>query len=393
MKVLFVKHSLDWPLSRGHDVYSYYMMKALGRLGHEVYLATSHGASPEALGGLDLRAHFHLDDGATPTSDITLAWLHRRMQSYYRVVERGLSVLRERIALLQPDAVIGVAVEGLAYLPAADGTVRVWYPGDELALSHFSQCLCRHPAVISNVRQGAMNALYERSYARFVDRVWVVSEEERRAMRWVAGIRTVDVLPIGVDTDVYRPNGGCARQPTAVFWGRLDAAPNVQALEWFCDHVWPSLIDREPNARFTIIGFSPSERVARLGRQLGVEVVPDVPDLSHYVLPRSVAVLPFVSGSGSKNKLLEAAALGVPIVCTARAARGLRAPWEAPLIVTDGAASMSDAVAALWTDTAHCDRLAQAARQWVIRHHPWESSARVGIDAIAESLEQARNGH
>src|SRR5207249_4653287 len=129
-----------------------------------------------------------------------------------------------------------------------------------------------------------------------------VSEEERRAMRWVSGVRSVDVLANGVDADFFH-SGDHAPQPcSCTFWGRLDAGPNIQAVTWFCRRVWPLVRREVPEARITLYGFNPTDEVLRLAGG-GVSVVADVPDIRPEARRHAVAVMPFVSGGGIKNKL------------------------------------------------------------------------------------------
>src|SRR5262249_27140141 len=150
-----------------------------------------------------------------------------------------------------------------------------------------------------------LKGLYERVHRRVVDRVWVVSQSDRRAMRWLAGMRSVDVVTLGVDTDFFAPGPETPVPRTAVFWGRLDFGPNVQALQWFCRRVWPLVRRRVPDARFTIVGFRPTDAVLDVTKIDGVSLAADLADLRPTVRRHEVAVLPFVSGRGVKNKLLE----------------------------------------------------------------------------------------
>ncbi len=166
------------------------------------------------------------------------------------------------------------------------------------------------PSTWANVKQAAVKGLYERAYGPMLDRVWVVSEADRRAMQRVAGVGGVDVLPNGVDAEHFAPRERPEAPNSCVFWGRLDFGPNIQALEWFCRRVWPAVRQARPDAMFTIYGFQPSAQVRSLEKAGGVRIVPDLPDLRDEIAAHQVVVLPFVSGGGIKNKLLEAAAHG-----------------------------------------------------------------------------------
>ena len=375
MRLLFVKDALVWPRSSGHDVHTFYMMKACADLGHEVSLATVTEPTPEALEGLPLACRWRLD--APVAGDTTTAgtWIQRRFRSFWGVSEIQIENLRRVVADWHPHALIVVGLDALPYFPAISGPVRIWYAADEWALHHLSQL---RPTIASwreHLYAAAVKWVYERAHRRDVDRVWVVSRSDQRAMRWLAGMRHVDVLPNGVDGDFFRPGDGNPDDQSAVFWGRLDFGPNIQALEWFCRRVWPRVRREAPDARFTIIGFNPGEAVRSLASRDGISLVADLDDLRDAARRHAVAALPFVSGAGIKNKLLEAAALGLPIVCTPTAARGLRGQ-NPPLDLATTPAAFAAALLAIWADAARRRAQGVAVRAWVVKHHTWAATAR-----------------
>src|SRR5262249_20111656 len=117
----------------------------------------------------------------------------------------------------------------------------------------------------------------------------------------------------------------------------------------------------------------------------GVFLVPDLPDLREEVARHQAVVLPFVSGGGIKNKLLEAASMGKAIVCSERACEGLVA-GERPFLVCRSPADWADALIRLW-DSVECrERLGGSARNWVMSRHTWEAAARAAQAGIEESL-------
>ena len=204
-------------------------------------------------------------------------------------------------------------------------------------------------------------------------------------MRWFAGMRRVDVLPNGVDGDFFRPMDVAETPHSCVFWGRLDFGPNIQALRWFCRTVWPAVLHERPDARFTIIGFNPSRTVQDLTQQTGITIVADLPDLRAEACRHSVVVLPFVSGGGIKNKLLEAASLGRPIICTPRATGGLRRASVPPVVLASGSAKWARELIDLWSDDARRSRLGHDSRAWVLAHHTWLAAAREAISGLKSS--------
>lgn len=384
MRLLFFKHALAFPRSSGHDVHTYYMMKACRSLGHEIALATVDEPSVEAVDGLDLDVRVLLDRKGSPDGNLPGSRLQRRFRSYWGVPDARVAALARAAADWRADAVIVGGLDALPYFPALSGATRVWYAADEWVLHHCSQLKIGDAELRSNLRAAALKGLYERAHRRVIDRAWVVTESDRRAMRWIAGVRHVDVLPNGVDSDYYRPGGNPPKPNTAAFWGRLDFGPNIQALEWFCDRVWPLVLREAPGGRFTIIGFNPGKEMARLSGIAGIELRPNLPDLRRAASEHALAVLPFVSGAGIKNKLLEAAALGLPIVCTPTATLGLRG--RVPANVAAAPEDFASAIVRIWRDPNRAERGA-AARAWVMEHHTWEATAHKAIDG----LEQQRN--
>ncbi|HVS40426.1 MAG TPA: glycosyltransferase family 4 protein [Gemmataceae bacterium] len=394
MRLLFVKEALAWPRSSGHDVHCFHMMRALGALGHEVSLATVKPIPEQAIAGLPLQ-DCHCIGEATDDADVPplpLSRLQERFRSYWGIDPARIRAVASAARAGEADAVVVVGLNVLPYLGAVSGALRVWYAADEWAWHHLSQVRVLRPSTWGNIKEAAVKGLYERAYASMLDRVWVVTDEDGRAMRRVAGVGGVDVLPNGVDTDHFAPRS-CSQTPNScVFWGRLDFGPNLQGLEWFCRRVWPRVRRAFPGARFTIYGFQPTPEAQNLGNLDGVKVVPNLPDLRDEIATHQVVVLPFVSGGGIKNKLLEAAAMGKAVVCTGRAYGGLRGQAEAPFRRAERLSQWVRELTSLWADADQRGRLGDAARLWVTERHTWDAAARTaaaGLEAMLGARQPA----
>jgi glycosyltransferase involved in cell wall biosynthesis len=382
VRLLFFKEAFTWPRAKGHDVHGYYMMKALGELGHEVSLATLAPPPSESVQGLQLRLTRVLRgaENKKGNAPLVLTRLQERFRSYWGIETASIQALGQAAHDCEAEAVVAVGLSVLPYLAGVQGAKRVWYAADEWAWHHFSQVRLFSPSTWADVRAGLVKGLYERTYASLLDRVWVVTEADRRSMRWVAGTNRIDVVPNGVDGEQYRPQGQPQIERSCVFWGRLDFGPNIQAIEWFCKNVWPAVRFLSPTAQFTIYGFNPTPQVLAFANRDGVKVVADLPDLRSEVDRHQVVVLPFVSGGGIKNKLLEAAGLGKAIVCSPQACGGLRVPESPPFQKASSAKEWVAAIRALWVDSERRLKLGTAARKWVLEHHTWQAAAR---DAVA----------
>jgi glycosyltransferase involved in cell wall biosynthesis len=387
VRLLFVKESLAWPRSSGHDVHCYHLMRALSAQGHAVALLTKAEPAAEALGGLPLEARWTFASAPRAAADVrvTLSGFQERFRSYWGIDPDALRTVGGAARAFGADAVVVVGLNVLPYLGAVSGSLRVWYAADEWAWHHLSQVQLLRRSSWGNVRDALTKGLYERAYGPMLDRAWVVTPTDGRAMRWIAGVRRLDVVPNGVDAEHFRPLDVAAEPGTCTFWGRLDFGPNVQALEWFCRKVWPEVRRRRPDARFTVYGFQPTAPVQALVGRDGVGLVADLPDLREEVARHAAVVLPFVSGGGIKNKLLEAASMGKAILCSPRACSGL-AGGDPPFTVCRRPRDWADGLARLWQDDAARRKAGAAARDWVVKQHTWEAAARIAARGLEESL-------
>ncbi len=382
MKILFYKRSFAWPRSSGHDVHTYNMMRALVSQGHRVGLVTDDVPPEAALANvaLDVRHTLASVDAIAAAAPLSLGRLEERFHRYWGASAASVSALGALASSFAADVVVVSGLDVLPLLSGVRGATRVWYAADEWFWHHVSQLRLTKPATWGELRQAAVKGLYERTFRRRIDRAWVVSRPDARALRLVAGVKHVDVLPNGVDIDWYQPSAEPEAPDTAVFWGRLDFGPNLQALEWFCREVWPKVRVARPGARFTIIGFNPQERARALARVPGVEMRPDLDDIRPEVAHHAVVALPFVSGGGIKNKLLEAAAMGKAIVCTRRTLTALNG--EPPVLVPSSATAWAQALIDLWSDDGRRRQLGAMAREWVAREHTWDAAARLAAAGL-----------
>ncbi len=390
LRLLFLKEKMAWPRASGHDVHTYYLMQALAAEGHSIALATIDTPDPRAIEHAGLEEHFSFaSSDAAPQATLALAKWEEKFRNYWGVDERAIRWLGDCAAEFRADAVVVSGLRVLPYLGALPaGTKAVWYAADEWVWHHTSQVSLLKPHTWRELRQALDKGLYERAYRKRLDRVWVVSQHDARAFRWFAGIHNCDVLPNGVDAEHYAPGNEETIANSCVFWGRLDFGPNVQALEWFVQRVWPRVRSRCSSARFDVFGFQPTADVITLCNADGVTLTPDNPDIRSEVRRRQVVVLPFSSGGGIKNKLLEAAAMAMPVVCTPRVVAGLNgAP---PFPTPKSAGVFADEMLSLFADESRRRTLGAAGRDWVMEHHTWAAAAKIaGTGLSAERTLQA----
>jgi polysaccharide biosynthesis protein PslH len=207
--------------------------------------------------------------------------------------------------------------------------------------------------------------------------VFVAEADAAEASRgWAEDARgRLRVVPNGVDAHHFHPGVAADGRFDLVFTGNLWTMESVMAAEWFVREVLPRARSVQGDATLLLAGRSPRPALARLAAaDAGIQLRPDVPDIRPHIAAGDVYVCPMVSGSGVKNRLLEAMSMGRPIVATGgcAAALGLRSGEE--VVVADDPDAFAGAVARLLQDPAERQRLGSAARRSVLERFSWEAA-------------------
>lgn len=154
-----------------------------------------------------------------------------------------------------------------------------------------------------------------------------------------------------------------------VMVGNMSYRPNAQAVAWFLDQVWPRIHAVVPSATFVVIGAGASDDVVAAGAQPGVEVLGEVPDLADELSRAAVSVAPVLAGTGTRVKIVEAFAWGLPVVSTSVGASGLDVVDGRDLLLADDPASFASAVIGLLADRGAAHRLGSNGRAVFDAHH------------------------
>jgi sugar transferase (PEP-CTERM/EpsH1 system associated) len=214
---------------------------------------------------------------------------------------------------------------------------------------------------------------YEAQVCRCVDRVLAVSQADARALRRLVPGLDVAVIPNGIDTRVYLPGTGEPRTASnsLVFTGTMDFRPNVDAVLWFVEEVWPLIQAEVPDAHFYVVGQRPHRRLDPLREDPSVTLTGWVEDVRPYIADAAVYVAPLRMGGGTRLKLLEAMAMGKPVVTTRLGAEGYPVSDGRELILADAPVDFAHAVVALLNSPANRAELGQVARGFVERRYDW----------------------
>jgi polysaccharide biosynthesis protein PslH len=213
---------------------------------------------------------------------------------------------------------------------------------------------------------------WEQQAVRAADGLVAVSDLEAQWLRQVAPSTPIRIVNNGVDVDLYQPMPEVRPQQQIVFTGAMDYPPNIDAAVWFTQEIWPLVRARQPDLRFVIAGRKPTSQVQRLSEVPGVIVTGELPDMKPHIAGSLALVVPLRSGGGTRLKILQAMAMGRPVVSTTLGAEGLEVRNGENILIADEPAAFVEALEKL----AHTPRLGSyigdAGRQLVLDRYDWQ---------------------
>jgi len=158
-----------------------------------------------------------------------------------------------------------------------------------------------------------------------VDGYMSISEPDYRYFHETAPEVPGIVIPFGIDVDNYDMEDDdyiATDQPALFHLGSMNWGPNVEGIEWFLDEVWPEILTAHPNLTFALAGHNIPEKI-RTRHDKNVTVVGAVPNANEFMMEYDIMVVPLLSGSGIRIKIVEAMALGRVVITTTIGAEGL----------------------------------------------------------------------
>jgi polysaccharide biosynthesis protein PslH len=210
-----------------------------------------------------------------------------------------------------------------------------------------------------------------------VNRMTISSPVDREAYPVSMRLRErIDVILNGVDLEHFGFRQFESQKNLLVFCAKLDYFPNEDAALHFARCVWPRLRARRPELQFEIVGSRPPRTVRQLDGRQGIRVIASVPDVRPYLGRAGVALCPIRIRAGIQNKILEAMAMGVPVVSTPICCTGLQVHPGKHLLAAADPDQFISAIELLLDNPMLRERLIEAGRAYVERNHNWAESIR-----------------
>ena len=220
----------------------------------------------------------------------------------------------------------------------------------------------------------ARTRAYEARLLGWFDRVIATAAEDARALEELAPTTEVAVVPNGVDLEYFQPSSGPREPATLVMSGKMSYHANVTAALYFVRQIFPLIRRSRPNVRLRIVGSNPVDAIQALDRDPAISVTGYLPDLRDSLRQATVAICPVTVKVGIQNKVLEAMALGLPVVSTREGLEGLHAVSGSDLLVGADPMEFSAQVEHLLDSAELRERIGRAGRHYVETYHRWDTA-------------------
>jgi len=215
---------------------------------------------------------------------------------------------------------------------------------------------------------------YEKIYCARFDMNFAVSELDKELLRNITGVENIEVIENGVDIDYFFPSDSIKKNKSIIFAGRLDQYSNRESILYFCAKVWPLIKNKHPDVRFTIIGNNPPAKLAEIaGNDKNIELLGYVDDVRPYFANAMISVCPIKDGGGTRIKILDALAMGMPIVSTSIGCEGIDVTPGADVFIADTPEEFADKVDKIITNIDKRQSMSKNARKTAEDKYSWKT--------------------
>lgn len=392
MKLLFICHRLPFPPNRGGKIRPFQMIQHLSKT-HEVTVASLAHTAQELLDGSPLQQHCaQLIAEVVPNA---ARWTNAALSLPSTFPSSAAYFRSSRLAARIQDAWRNSAYDGIIvhcafaaqYALPLQGGFRIMDYGDLDSAKWADYAQHRvFPLDAAYALESAKLRRFEKLVGQSSTHCTFTTRGECDSFRQLGISRPLTVIPNGVDAGFFcRDKVPPTDSKVIVFLGRMDYFPNIDGICWFVKELFGPIRARVPSAELRIVGSNPIRAVRALAKIPGITVTGFVPDVRPHVNDAAVAIAPLRLARGTQNKILECMSMGIAVVSTPEAARGIQATEGEHLAVGNSPQEFVELTVSLLSNPQRRTLLAEAGRAQAASAHQWAVSMQV-LDEVLGSV-------
>lgn len=379
MKILFLSTWFPYPLSQGSKIRAYYLLRALAQR-HDVTLISFADAEIASCAREHIEQFCRVeiverDPFAAGRVRRWVGWFSFQPSSIWATYSPEMARrVQRKLSDWKPDAILALTYSTAQYAAQISVAPRI------VDIDNLMSQMLREQYMAKVGLSRARDLLAWQKFRRYEHRLYnqfdlslSVSEQDRLDSIGRLGIvsEKIRVVPNGVDTAYHSMRDCEPKTDTLIYTGALTYGANYQAIDWFLKDVFPLIQSRAPHSKLRVTGKTDGVRLDRLQLSDDVSFTGYLDDIRPAIRESSVCIVPLLSGGGTRLKILEAMALGTPIVSTCKGAEGLAVKNGEHLLIADAPNEFAEKTIRLLQDPALAQRLAVNARHLVEQEYDW----------------------
>jgi sugar transferase (PEP-CTERM/EpsH1 system associated) len=404
MNILFISHRVPFPPNKGEKIRTFHQIQHLSELGHKIHLFSPYEDATE-LGYFEtLRESLCSSVEATQLKNkatrLLTGFIKGQSMSVANFYDKTLQQKFDQfLSVNSVDAIICSASSVAEYI--FKSTVLNTLDKKPLLIMDFMdvdsdkwgqyQHSSSFPMSRVYAREQQLLAHYEKEIVKQFDASYLIAQAEVTLFNQnVMKSDKVHVMGNGLDTSTFYPPK--VKQPNAapvfLFTGVMDYKPNEDAVIWFVNTCWPSIITQHPNARFIIAGMNPSTDITKLTNDKSIEVTGFVDEILPYYHQADIFVAPFRLARGVQNKVLQAFACALPVISTPMGAEGILCQADQDILVASTPDEFIAKANQLITQPELAKSIGQSALHIIQKHYSWQSQLQPLVNLLGSKDKQ-----
>jgi polysaccharide biosynthesis protein PslH len=397
MKILWVKSDFLHPTTKGGQIRTLEILRRI-RTRHEIhYVAFTRDSGAEALERSSEYCHRAFPVPLQVPKHGTLGFYGQLLKGLFS--SKPVAVLRYRSpemqrtitalrALEHYDAIVCDFLFAAPNIRDLSGTVLFQHNVETMIWRRHTDVTVDTARKLYFRLQTKRMFAYEETVSRAVQHVITVSQVDAQLMKKLFGITDVSHVATGVDVNYFSAPAPSSSAAGLIFLGSMDWLPNIDAIKYFTADILPLIRHRHPEVSLAIVGREPSAEINEIAaRDRHIHVTGTVADVRPHLWSSQVSIVPLRIGGGSRLKIYESMAAGIPVVSTTVGAEGLTVHPPHDIRIADTPKDFAAECIQLLENVRDRRSLADAARRLVNERFTWE---RIAVD-FERILEHHRN--
>jgi polysaccharide biosynthesis protein PslH len=396
MKILWIKVDFLHPTERGGQIRTLEMLRRLHRR-HEIHYVgfTQPGMEEGPRRASEYSSYSYPVQHNVPPRR-SLGFLRQLAGSFFSPLPLSVSrykssnMERKLSELIQQhnfDSVVCDFVFPAQNVPHMDRSVLFQHNVETVIWRRHSQNARRWAERAFFRTQAKRMFRYEDAICHQARHIVTVSETDSESTRELFGLsKNVSAVPTGVDCDYFSPPKSAEPYRDLIFVGAMNWIPNIDGMRYFIETIWPRIRTAHPKCTLGIVGRAPTPEIRRFAdTDPSIHVTGTVPDVRPSLWGSRVSIVPLRIGGGTRLKIYEAMAAGVPVVSTSVGAEGLPVHHPDQIRLADRPEDFADECIRLLRNENDRRHLGSVAREWVIANGSWDAAV-ASFEKILQSV-------